>query len=114
MTLENSIREWVSIDNKIKILKDQMNILKENRKTITYKILTEENDLENTTIQISDGRLRIQNVRYTQPLTLKYVHNCLAECISDENYVNQIFEYIKNKRETKYNYDIKRYYTKTS
>ena len=95
MTLEKNICEWVSIDNKIKNLKDQMNALKEDKKTLTYKILTEENDLENTTIQISDGRLRVQNVRYTQPLTLKYVHRCLSECIEDENYVNQIFEYIK-------------------
>ena len=114
MTLEKNIRDWVTIDNKIKILKDEINMLRGDRKTIACEILDDENDLENTTIQISDGRLRIQNVRYTQPLTLKYIHGCLNECLSDENYVTQIFEYIKNKREIKYKFDIKRYYTKTS
>ena len=114
MTLENDIREWVKIDNQIKLLKDQMNILKESRKSYTHKILTCDNDLENTTIQISDGRLRIQNVKHTQPLTLKFISTCLTECISDENYSKQIFEYIKKKREIKYSYDIKRYYSKTN
>jgi len=116
MSLEDSIRKWVSVDNQMKVHKDQVNALREERKSITNKILNfaEDNDLDNTTIRITDGKLRIQNIRTTAPLTLKFLHTCLSECFSDEKKVEMLLDYIKSKREIRYSHDIKRYYDKTN
>ena len=115
MSLEDSIRKWVSVDNQMKVHKDQVNALRDERKSITHEILNfaADNDLDNTTIRISDGKLRIQNIRSTAPITLKFLHSCLSECFSDEKKVEMLLDYIKSKREIRYSHDIKRYYDKT-
>jgi hypothetical protein len=116
MSFEDFIRDWVAIDNQMKLHKDKINELRADRTELKNKILTTalDNDLDNATIRISDGRLKIQNVRSTAPLTLKFIHGCLSECFADEKKVEQLLEYIKSKREIRYSHDIKRYYTKTN
>ena len=44
------------------------------------------------------------------PLTFKLIKEALDECIGNEEHVKAIIKVIKNKRETKYSYDIKRTY----
>ena len=73
----------------------------------------ETNNLNNATVQISDGRLRFVNSKQTAPITLKYIEQCLGECIGNKEQVELIINYIKEKREVKYLPDIKRYYVKT-
>ena len=43
-------------------------------------------------------------------IILKYIQKCLTECISDENTVEKLMDYIKEKREVKYQNGIKRNY----
>ena len=61
-------------------------------------------------IQISDGLLKFQNNKVTSPLTFKFLKQCLSECIENEEKVEQLINYIKEKREVKYVPDIKRLY----
>ena len=43
-------------------------------------------------------------------LTLKYIKNCLTECISEEEQVNVLMQYIKENREYKFVGELKRNY----
>jgi ferritin len=72
-------------------------------------MITEETEV-GSTIQISDGKLKFVQLKETQPLTFKYLETCLKEIIKNEEQVNKIVDYIKNKREVKYVADIKRFY----
>ena len=109
---QKNIQDWVTLDNQIKTLTSEAKDLRSERNQLTNNIFTyaENNNLENAVIQISDGKLKFQNVKQNSPLTFKLVKEVLDECINNEEHVHAIIEAIKNKRETKYSYDIKRTY----
>ena len=113
MSFEQDIQNWVIIDNQMKLLSDKMKELRDKKNAISQKINThvETDKLENTSIKISDGRLKFIKVRDTQQLTFKYLETCLSEIIKNEEQVKKIVEYIKNKREVNYIPEIKRLYS---
>ena len=113
MSFEQNIQNWVLIDNQMKLLSDKMKELRDKKNAISQKINThvETDKLENTSIKISDGRLKFIKVKDTQQLTFKYLETCLSEIIKNEEQVKKIVEYIKNKREVNYIPEIKRLYS---
>ncbi len=110
---QKQIQNWVSVDNRMKNLQMQVKELRQVKNTLTDSIFVyaESNNLENAVIKISDGKLKFQNVKSTSPLTFRFIEECLNDVISNEEQVKNIIKYIKSKRETKYNYDIKRSYS---
>ena len=109
---QKNIQDWVTVDNQIKTLNQEIKELRGNRNSLTNNIFTyaESNNLENAVIQISDGKLKFQNIKQTAPISFKLVKEVLNECIDNEEHVEAIITAIKNKRESKYTYDIKRTY----
>ena len=112
MDFTESIREWVSIDNKIKKYQDEVKKERVIRNALTASILEQaaESNMDHAVIEITDGKLKFQNTRVTAPLTFKFLEECLNECINGEEQVKQIIKYIKSKRDVKYVSDIKRSY----
>lgn len=114
MSFEDNIKKWVLLDNQIEQINNQTKQLKEQKKNIETNILTyvDQNHLNNATAKITGGSLRFVETKQTAPITLKFLHQCLTECIKNPSQVEQIVNYIKDKREIKYSKDIKRYYKK--
>ena len=106
------IKTWVHLDNKVKTLHDELRDIRGKRNDIGTNIYkyASENNLDHAVIQISDGKLKFQNTRSTQALTLKFIKECLDECLGNSVDTNEIMEFIKSKREIKYTNDIKRFY----
>ena len=116
MDFTQSIREWVSIDNKIKKYQEEIKKERVIRNALTSSILEQavESNMEHAVIEITDGKLKFQNTRVTAPLIFRFLEECLNECIKGEEQVKQIIKYIKSKREVKYVPDIKRSYSQTT
>ena len=114
MSFEQHIQPWVSIDNQMKQLTDKIKELRDKKSTLNDAIFNhvDNSNLSNATVQISDGRIKFVKSKDTQVLTFKYMETCLHEIIKNEEQVNKIIEYIKNKREVKYVSEIKRFYNK--
>jgi hypothetical protein len=112
MSFEQNIQQWVSIDNKMKQLSDQIKELRDKKNTLNDLILShvEKSNLSNATLQITDGKLKFIKTKDTQQLTFKYLETCLHEIIKNEDQVSRIVEYVKNKRDVKYVPEIKRFY----
>ena len=112
MSFENKIQEWVTIDNKIKRYQDAIRHEKMQRTELSEQILSyvETEKMTHAQIQISDGLLKFQNNKITTPLTFKFLKQCLSECIDSEEKVEQLMNYIKERRDVKYVRDIKRLY----
>jgi hypothetical protein len=110
MSFEESIQKWVSIDNQIKIMNEKLKELRDKRCEISDSISSyvDNNNMQNLSVQISDGRLRFVNTRVQEPLTFKYLEKSLGEVIKNETQVKQIMEYLKKNRETKVVQEIKR------
>jgi hypothetical protein len=112
MSFEQHIQQWVSIDNQMKQLTDQIKNLRDRKNTLNDAIFNhvDNSNLANSVIQISDGKIKFIKTKDTQVLTFKYLETCLHEIIKNEDQVNKIIEYIKNKRDVKYVAEIKRFY----
>ena len=112
MDLSNYIQNWVACDNQIKAYSSKVKEIRSKKNELSEMIFdyAEKNNLENAVIEISDGKLKFQNVKQTSPLNFKFLEKCLNECIENEQSVKDIIKYIKSKREIKYYNDIKRSY----
>jgi hypothetical protein len=108
---ETNIQKWVTLDNQLKLLQDKTKELREQKQLFGKKILeyTEQNNLSNATIQISDGKLKCVNTKVATPLTFKYVEKCLGEIITNDSQVQHIMNYLKEKRESKIISEIRRF-----
>lgn len=110
--LSQSIKEWVNYDNQLKKYCEKVKELRNNRNIVGKDIFhyVEKNHLQNAIVEITDGKLKFQNVKQTSPLNFKFLEECLKDCISDTESVNDIIKYIKQKREVVFRNDIKRTY----
>ena len=109
-TFEQKIQSWVSIDNQLKLLNEKVQELRDKRNDLSENITkyAQTNNLQNATIQISDGTLKFANTRVAAPLTFKYLEKSLGEVIKNESQVKQIVEYVKEHRDSKIVPEIKR------
>jgi hypothetical protein len=109
-SFEQQVQQWVSVDNQIRVLTEKLHDLRDNKNNIGENLTSyiSSNDLKNATIQISDGKLKFVTTKVTAPLTFKYVEKTLGEVIKNEKQVQQIVNYLKQKRETKLVPEIKR------
>ena len=75
MSFEQHIQQWVSIDNQMKQLTDQVKILRDKKNTLNDAILNhvDNSNLSNSMIQISDGKIKFIRTKDTQVLTFKYL-----------------------------------------
>ena len=109
---QGDIKKWVSLDTQLKALNDKTKEIRSERNELADNILdfADDNNLSTSTIKISDGRLKFAQTKQTAPISLGFLETCLTEIIGDEEKVDHIMNYIKDKREVKVITDIKRYY----
>jgi len=110
--MEEQINKWIAIDNQLKMINEQTKKLRDNKQRLSDNIISyyTNNDSISKPIQINGGKLKIINNKSTQGITFKYLEGCLREIIKNETQIQQIIQYIKNKREIKNNFEIKRFY----
>jgi len=110
--LEKTIQTWVELDNELKRINERAKDIRTRRNDIEDRIMShvENNNMHNSFINISDGKLKFCETKQTSPLTLCFLETCLSEVIANQGQVKQIVDYIKSKREIKIVPEIKRYY----
>ena len=108
-----SIKQWVSLDNKLKVLNEKCKEIREEKGEISDKInmFVEENNLEDNVVEITGGKLKFTKNKSQGSITYKFLEKCLGELFTDEQ-IERIIEHVKNSRETKFEPEIKRYFTK--
>jgi vacuolar-type H+-ATPase subunit H len=111
MSFEENIKQWVLLDNQLKVLNEKTREIREKRSSVNENIqsIVQKNNLLNKSVQISDGNLKFVNTRVPAPLTYKYLETSLGEIIKNETQVKQIINYLKEKREIKLVSEIKRF-----
>ena len=113
MNFENNIKTWINLDNRLKLLNEEIKKIRNDKNRVQEIILNyvDNNDLSKTTIEINDGKLKFNNSRTTQPLTLKFIEECLSDVITNKSDVEKIVNYIKSKREINEKMTVNRYYS---
>ena len=112
MVFEQNIQSWVTIDNEIKKMNEKIKGLRDQKNDLSNDILIyiKDNNLDNATIKISDGKLRFMNVKQQTPLTYKFIQECLLKSIKNQEQVELLMTFIKEQRESKIQTEIKRNY----
>ena len=108
MTFEGGIKDWVILDNKIRLLNQELKEYRNEKKKLTERIY-EINTNNYNNIKISDGRLKFVNTKINNALSYKFIKVCLEECINDENKIKEIINLMKERRDFKYVQEIKRF-----
>jgi predicted transcriptional regulator len=110
--LDKTIQNWVELDNELKKLNEKAKDIRTRKNDIEDKIMTyvEDNNMNNSVVNIMDGKIKFCETKQTSPLTLGFLEKCLSEVIANQGQVKQIVDYIKSKRESKMVPEIKRYY----
>lgn len=104
-----NIKEWNNINKKIELIQEDLNNLKIKKNTVKNNIISyvENNNLNNAIIKIDNDQLRFISCKTFQPLTYKFLKQCLNECITNDEQVDLLFQYIKEKRSINEYLDIK-------
>ena len=109
--MENNIKNWLLLDNKIKELNQKINELREKKnsyKNDIYHHVTN-NNLNNATIKIGNDYLKFVETKQNTPISYKFLIEALKNCLTDERDIENIINYIKTNRESKIINDIKRF-----
>ena len=111
--LIENVQKWVLIESKLKEVNEKTKKMREMKSQLGKDICNymTENNLNNH-IEISDGELRFFEKKDYTPLSFGYIEKCLHEIITEDEQVNFIIKYLKDKRETNVSLDIKRHYNK--
>ena len=110
--LEKTIQNWVELDNELKRINEKAKDIRTRKNDVEDKIMTyvEDNNMSNSIVNITDGKIKFSETKQTSPITLGFLEKCLGEVIANQGQVKQIVDYIKSKREIKMVPEIKRYY----
>ena len=110
--LIENIKNWIVLDDQLKILNEKLKQLRELRTTLTENIcktVDNSNNIKNK-IGIKGGELKIGKKNDYKPLTFSYIETCLGNLLSDKKQIDFIIQYLKDNREITCSPDIKRNY----
>ena len=111
MSFEETIQQWVALDNQMKLLNEKIKDIRDKKAYLYEKMIPHINNrnLTNSSLQITDGKLRFVNTKVYVPLSFRYIEKSLHEVIKNEDQVKKIVNYLKEQRDVKIVPDIKRY-----
>ena len=110
--LQANVKEWVILDNKIKNLLNEVKTLRDKKLIVKDKIFNYaiNNNILNSTIKISDGKLNFTKTKISSPISLRLIKHSLERNIDNNTIIDNIIDHIKSNRQFKINNDIKRFY----
>lgn len=123
MSIQASVKDWVSVDNRIRSLSEQLKELRDQKKQHEEQMVTwasaattsNGDTVQRPVIKISDGKLRFVETKQTAPLSLKYVEERLRAILPTPDHdetVMLIMNDLKSNRDVKIVQEVKRVYDK--
>jgi len=114
MSFESQIKDWAGLDSRLHALNGEARTIRNERNNLEKSIIeyVEDNSLSSATVRLEDSKLQFVNNKTVQPLTYKFLTECLSEIIEDQQEVSEIVTYIRNRREPKVTLGIKRFFNK--
>jgi len=108
--LEEQVKKYVIIDNKIKSAQEAIRVLKKEKDNASEKILiyVKTNNLEETPINITGGKIKYFVSKTTTPINQDYIQRRLEEYFKSKTKAKEIVDYIYANRETREKETIKR------
>jgi len=112
MNFEQTLQQWLLLDNEIKNYNQKLREIRDKQKNIEEILIkhAHNKNLLYSTLKIQDDKLKFVNTKTSSPLTFKYLEKSLGEIIKNSEQVKIIVNHIKNNRESKIVTELKRFY----
>ena len=106
------VKRWVLLDSQLKIINEKAKVIREEKNNLNNEIceLLQKSGNAHRKIIIHDGNLKIHEKKDYSPLTFTFLEEHLGKIINDPNQIQDVIEYLKQKREIKINNELKRTY----
>ena len=113
---KNTIKNFVGIDDQIRTLQNQIKELKREKTQFSKNIVTymSQNNLENTNINISDGKLKVVQSKRQVAVNKPYSIKVLTEYFQNSEEATKVASLIFDNREYKFTKTLKRTVNKKS
>ena len=110
ISLEKYVQKWVLVDNQLQILLEKTKTMREWKKKLTDKIVEtmQEKGIEHKILSIPDGELTLQEKKEYTCLSFGFLEECLQDMIQDEAKIEEIMDFVREKREIKITKEIRR------
>lgn len=110
------IKKWVEYDNKIDAYNSKIKSLKDEKISLSNKITIhmENNQMNNTIINITGGKIKLVEQSVSVPLTYKFLEENLNQYFNDSSKTKDIIDFLKQNRNVKKNKFLKRYTDKNN
>ena len=109
-TFAEKLKKWVVLDKQMKFVNEKTRQIRETKTALTKELCdyVRDRNIHNKVIDITNGELRFVEKRDYSPLTFSYIKECLDEIITDETKVDAIIQYLKDNREIRTSFEIRR------
>lgn len=104
----NSIKNWVTIDDKIKTLRDEIKELTTEKKQYEEVVISELDKMEEKVISITDGKLHKSVSKTQEPLKKETIQKSILNYIKDETKTKELMENMMNSRKVVEKVNLKR------
>lgn len=99
---------WVQIDDLIREKNSELKELKSDKKSLEEYILESMDKMDQSIIDISDGKLRLNKSKSTAGIKQEYIQEALTELVKDQAQAQQMTKFILEKRPTVERVNLKR------
>ena len=110
--LIENIKNWTIADSQLKQILEKSKEYRDTKTKLSQSVCNylQENNLQNTKIDITNGQIKMYDKNDYSPLTFSYVEECLGKIIPDKSHVDFIIKYLKENREIKKSSELRRTY----
>lgn len=106
-SLTDDTKQWIAIDNQLKILNEQQKQLRAQKHLLSARICDNMDKINSDKMSLNNVIIRKYEKKEYSPLTYTYVENCLNKIIKNREHVDAILRKIKQERTVKSSFDIK-------
>jgi hypothetical protein len=108
--LLETVKEWIKIDNEIKVLQKEIKIRKKSKKEVNESLIhiMKDNDIEQC--NIPDGELHYKKYKTKAPLSKKHLLISISKYFENKNpdLITELTSFIMDSRDTKEKESIRR------
>lgn len=108
-SLKENINKLIVLENELKTIQNNTSIIRSEKQNLEKKIkdiMIKEN-LKDKILIIQNKKIKYNETKSYQSYSLQYLEERLKELLEDNNQVNYILHYLKEKRKTNINSEIK-------
>jgi hypothetical protein len=95
-----NVQKWVTSDTQLKMVNEKTKQLRQYRNTLSENICNyiQENNMENTRLEISDGEIKMFDKKEYAPITFGYIEETLGKIIKEKSQIDYIIKTLKENR----------------